>query len=239
MLAVFYPILGIILIYYTVSVVPSTNSKALLVTSGTELSIAPKTRTKVNGISANGLTSTSKSSGQLNGQLDMKEHEATEIEKKRPARILRTLPSRIMPTFNPSCSSLEDGSVAAVGFVSNRLLNTLSELPPDAEPKNWLATVRRIAGPQDPTQEPGAAAPAAPAVPRILLPTDPNKPKAEATSDREILPNQILVSWTSELEIPDGHIVVYGSVAELVDWDQARYVVCDPWVRIINRFIYP
>ena len=137
--------------------------------------------------------------------------------------MLRTLPPRVLPAFNPSCASLEDGSVVAVGFVSKRLLNTLSDLPEDAEPKSWLATVRRVAGPQDPMQETSAASPPAPPVPRILLPTDPNAPKTkEDAPAAEIPPNQILVAWSSELDIPSDHIVIYGSVADLIDWDLVR-----------------
>lgn len=202
---------------------PSANGKALLVASGTELSIAPKTRSKTNG--TNGVSATGPSAKEIVASATEAEHkaqEAAEIRRKR-VRVLRTLPPRIMPPYNPSCSSLEDGSIAAVGFVSRRLLNTLSELPHDAAPKAWVASVKRVAGPQNPTQESSVASAAQPPVPRILLPTDSITSKTtDATAvDSESI-NKILVSWASELEIPDGHMVIYGSVADLQDWDLTR-----------------
>ncbi|GJE90322.1 PEX-1N and AAA domain-containing protein [Phanerochaete sordida] len=203
-----------------VSLTPSTSGKALLVTSGTELSIAPKTRGMANGTSVNG--SSSKSKTGANRDTAVKTQLPAEPEKKRRrAHILRTLPTRVLSPCNPSCSSLEDGSVSAIAFVSKRLLSSLSDSPSDP-PRSWRAAVTRIAGPQDPTQETNAPAASAPQVPRILMPTDPGASKATDPVLSGAPANQILVAWAPEIAVPDGHIVVYGSVADLAEWDQAR-----------------
>lgn len=206
-----------------VSVAPSTSGKALLVATGTELSIAPKTRNKMNGINGTNGHFT-QAQAEATTETSARAQQTIDAEKKqRHSRRLRVLPSRVMPAYSPTCSSLEDGSILAIAVVSKRLLVALSEIASGAEPKVWLATVKRVVGPQDPSsQEPNAPSNAPPLVPRILVPTDPKAPKTETAPLDVPAPNQILVSWSPELDIPDGHVVVYGSVAELQDWDHAR-----------------
>lgn len=204
----------------SVSVAPSVNSKALLVTSGTELSIAPKTRGATNGASASASLPPPNGDARLNGVDGHPLH--AEGEPTRVA-ILRTLPPRLMPSFFPSCPAIEDGTLATVGLVSRSLLNTLAKPPCDAEPRSWIGKIRRIKGPLDPSADQSASQSAAPAAPRVLVPTEPGTSKAAGPSLIDRAPqDEILVAYSKEIAVPEGHMVLYGSVCGTEDWDHVK-----------------
>ncbi|KAF7794446.1 hypothetical protein EIP86_005580 [Pleurotus ostreatoroseus] len=210
-----------------VSVEPQAKGKALLLTTSTEVSIAPKTRTaQVNGnTSAKSSLTNGKSNGTLPDKGKAKVTEAPtedEIERRRKCtRVLRHLPARILPSFSPTCPTLEDGSVLAVGFVAKHTLNMLTDQPHDATPKTWVAQVWRLPPPADPSAPSGSQNPALPAAPKVLVPTDSNT-KGSSVTDEKKPDNEILVAWSPELPVPGGHISLHGSVASIEDWDQVR-----------------
>lgn len=204
----------------TVSLNPSTNGKALLLTSGTEVSIAPKTRGKVNG------TASPAARTEAQQKVDAKAKEAKEAEEQESRiRVLRTLPSRILSSMQPSCPSLDKGSVAAVGFVSRTFLNELAGQSLFAKPNAWIASIDRLPPPIDPSQEQSGltASPIPPAAPRVLLAQDPDAPRAPpSVAVDEVLQNQIIVSWSAEVPVPDDHVLLHGSVGGVEDWDYVK-----------------
>lgn len=205
-----------------VSIDPAANGKALLLTSGTEVSIAPKMRKKVNGSSAPVARS------ETQQKVDTKAKDAKDAEEReKRVRVLRVLPPRTKTSCQPSCPSLDDGSVAAVGYVSRTFLNELAGQPLYAKPQAWIASTQRLPPPTDPSQEPSSSnTPSMPAaVPRVLLPQDPDAPKTTAApvaATSDTVPNQILVLWSPEIAVPDDHIALFGSLGGVVDWDYVK-----------------
>ncbi|KAJ3522651.1 hypothetical protein NM688_g8845 [Phlebia brevispora] len=64
----------------------------------------------------------------------------------------------------------------------------------------------------------------APALPRVLLPSDPSTGKGSSvTGTAEKAPdNEILVAWSPDVPVPSDHVTMYGSVCGIEDWDQVR-----------------
>ncbi|KAI0083839.1 AAA-domain-containing protein [Irpex rosettiformis] len=197
-----------------VSLDPSTGGKALLLTSGTEVSIAPKTRPKTNG-----------SSPAATNEEKSEKIEPTGKEAEVHSCTLRVLPSRVLPTSHPSCSALQDGSITAIGFVSRILLNEIANQPLYARPSSWRASIRRLPPPIDPSRDPNA--PALPVStqpqPRVLIPHERAPSKvASTTVAEEPSQEEVLVAWSPEVAVPDGHIIFYGSVAQVENWDHVK-----------------
>jgi peroxin-1 len=194
----------------TVSLDPSTRGNALLLTSGTEVSIAPKLRKDKSRVSASPAAITEKVEGKTQDK-----------ETRRRSRVLRVLPSRTLGSLQPSCSALQDESIAAVGFVSRVLLNEVAEKLLYARPQAWRATVKRLPPPADPSQESNAssAPTSTPALPRVLVPQEKTAPKNIPGVVSNDGPPEILLVWSPDVTVPDGHIVFYGSTAGVEEWD--------------------
>ncbi|GBE85761.1 Peroxisome biosynthesis protein [Sparassis crispa] len=209
---------------------PSTSGKALLLTTSTEVSIAPKLRRKagasgsrggptaINGSS--GSTKVNGINGGINGVSKLKQGNDVPHKdagkKRRQTRTLRVLPQRIFPPSSPVDSEV------AIAYVSRAVLASLDEEPQAVKRvKSWRAVVRRVRPPADPTQEQaghGPSALAAPA-PRVLV------PNADGVNGRPPSPAQndeVVVVWSPEVTIPGGHIVFHGIVDGVDDWDLVR-----------------
>ncbi len=222
-----------------VSVEPQAKGKALLLTTSTEVSIAPKTR--ANGSTSSKSTSTNRqTNGTPQGKGKAKTTESTteeEVERRRKRTvILRNLPTRILPSFSPTCPALDDGTMLAVGFVSKSTINSLTDQPRDATPRTWVAKVWRLTPPSDPSASSGSQSALAPAIPRVLVPSDPNN-KGPSVVDEKKPSNEILVAWSPELPVPGRHISLHGSVAGIEDWDQVRSVY--PCIYHVSFLHYP
>lgn len=204
---------------FLVSLNPSKNGKALLLTSGTEVSIAPKTRGKPNGTSASPSQPTEH---EKKGITPKETKEAEDVDK--PCRVLRVLPSRVMPPYNPSSSSLDAGSLTALAFVSRTLLNAIAGKPLYTKPTSWIANAQKLSCPVDPSQDPNTSGtstvPAA--VPRVLVAQDQTLKASKAVIPDETPSNQILVCWSPDVPVPDNHVVLYGAVTGVEDWDQVK-----------------
>lgn len=228
-----------------VSVEPASSGKALLLTTSTEVSIAPKTRgppgSKLNGSVSSASTKTSSGKTRVNGAaLEDTKFNSTVSEddaeqRKKRTQILRHLPARVLPPFSPTCPALENGSVLALGFVSKHTLAIISGTDPSSEviPKPWRAKVWRVASPVDPSGPPAGANASGPAMPRILQPTDPNAPKGPSSTTNVEKPpeNEILVAWSPDVPVPGGHITLHGSVGGIEDWDLTKYAY--------HRYFFP
>ncbi len=205
----------------TVSLDPSTNGKALLLTTGTEVSIAPKTRGKPNGAGS----TTAKQE-----KLDTVESKQQGLETyKKPSRALRVLPSRTISPFRPSCPALQDGAITAIAFVSRVLLNSVAGQPLYAKPSSWIASIQRLPPPVDPSGDsntPTLVAPPPPPQPRVLVTQEhvPSKPTSSTVTDgdEEGLREEVLVVWSPHVSVPDGHVVFHGSIGQVEDFDHVK-----------------
>ena len=200
-----------------VSLDPSNNGKALLLTSGTEVSIAPKTRSKPNGVG----TKTAKDVKSEKMEPGGKDTEALH----RRSHTLRVLPPYILSSFRPSCSALQDGSITAIGLVSRVLMNQVAEQPLYARPRPWRATVQRIPSPVNPTQDSTAPAPPVPTPsrPRVLVPHEKTTSQAAPSVVTDEPPQEeVLIAWSPEVSVPDGHVIFHGSVSPVEHWDHVK-----------------
>lgn len=202
-----------------VSLEPST-TKALLLKTSTEVSIAPKVRSKYKTV-ANGLEpkGTDKTSGVPNGT----GHAAPAPEKAkvpRQARTLRLLPQRFLGDSSLPPNSLDDD----LAYVSYKTL--LSLYPHGAPPQlhGWRATVRRVAPPPNPDKEATPASPILQPSARVLVPSGEGAPLKGPQPVTETKKNEIVVIWSPEVPVPDGHIVLHPVVDNAEDWDLMRYV---------------
>ncbi|TBU28822.1 AAA-domain-containing protein [Dichomitus squalens] len=196
-----------------VSLEPSTG-KPLLLTSNTEVSIAPKLRSKQNAASeAKG--GTGKALGVPHGS-----GQASPPEKSRAprqARTLRLLPHRLFPN---APSSHPDTGFAYVSY------KTLLSLYPQGVPsqlQGWRATSRRVAPPAGPDREAAPASPAPAPQARVLV------PNGEASSSKgpkliDESKNEVVVVWSPDVPVPDGHVVLYPVLDHAEDWDMIRLI---------------
>ena len=222
------------LTHKAVSVDPNSGGKAVLLTTSTEVSIAPKSRAplangQVNGAGASAMnrpkaSGAASSEAQTKGKSKVPEAEDDVERRKKRMYMLRQLPPRILPHYSPTCSALEAGTVLAIGFVAKELLYKLSDdHASDEPPKPWVAKVFRLAPPVDPSALANSPNVPAPPAPRVLLPSDPGAPKTSAAAMAEKLPeNDILVGWSPDVPVPIGHISIYGTVSGNEDWDQVK-----------------
>ncbi|KAI0796078.1 AAA-domain-containing protein [Abortiporus biennis] len=215
------------------SLEPSTKGTALLLTTSTEVSIAPKTRTQGKAPIANGapLKVSSVRGGSNpaseNGITNTRKDQPTKQQDQKPTRILRVIPSRVLSTFQPHKLPDEDSQYAAIAYVSETMLRlirfTKGSKPSEEykEAKTWIASVHRFIPPQDPTQEQREPATAAP-VPRVLVPTDHSS--AKPTPPAPPKDDEVLVTWSPDVPVDSDLVILHGSVGGIEDWDMVRFV---------------
>ena len=148
----------------TVSTEPASG-KALLLTNSTEVSIAPKLRSKTK-VPKTGTDSkrASHATMTVNGSAPSTSAATEKIKVTRAARILRLLPQRFLRDMTDSAYSRYEEPLAFVSY------KTLLSLYPHASPaqqlKGWRATVRRIPPPPSPDKDATPTSPAIPPAPR-------------------------------------------------------------------------
>ncbi|THH28835.1 hypothetical protein EUX98_g5355 [Antrodiella citrinella] len=201
-----------------VSLEPS-KGKALLLTTNTEVTIAPKVRSHGKQ-SAASVTPKSRAVDEASVPATSS-HSAPPSSAHKTSRLLRAIPSRILPKTTAVCSALENGKVAAIAFVSKNTLRSvaLDTQSPHNTAQSWIATVHRLSPPSDPTQvrSNDTVTPIAPVL-RTLIPTDPS---ASKTALPVVIKEEVLIAWSPDVPVPNGLIVFHGAVARVEDWDIA------------------
>ncbi|KAI0739475.1 AAA-domain-containing protein [Daedaleopsis nitida] len=201
-----------------VSLDPSSG-KALLLNNSTEVSIAPKLRAKSKSSKGSADTANAhKPVSAANGSPSQATSTAEKPKATRSARTLRLLPQRFLrgctlPTFN--------GNEESIAFISYKSLLSLypqtASLP---QLKAWRATVRRLLPPVNPDKEATPVSPVIQPVPRVLI------PHGEASTSKSIptvlSKNEILVVWSSDVPVPDGHVAMQPTCDNAEDWDLVR-----------------
>ncbi|KAI0631588.1 AAA-domain-containing protein [Trametes polyzona] len=204
-----------------VSLEPSTG-KALLLTTSTEVSIAPKLRGKTKGAKGGTSVKDTKKTALMNG---VNGHGVAAPEKPKapsPCRTLRLLPKRSLDTAPvQSASSSSDLPLAYVSYKT--LARLRSALPPSSELRAWRATVRRLPPPASPDKESSSASlPTSQPAPRLLIPNgEASSSKTPATVETNTK-NEVVVVWSPEVYVPDGHVALPGGCDGAEDWDLVR-----------------
>ncbi len=205
----------------SVSLQPSTG-KALLLTNSTEVSIAPKVRAKTKQSKGSASSKGTKTTGAMNGS-SAQETPALETAKApKHAKTLRLLPQRFLRDL-PSPAASTSGETLA--FVSYRtLLSVYSQASSTQTLRGWRAVVRRLAPPVSPEKDEATTSPLAQAIPRVLVPngeSSSSKPAAGTTPAKD----EVLVMWSPDVPVPDGHIALQQPCEGAEDWDLVRYAL--------------
>ncbi|OBZ72980.1 Peroxisome biosynthesis protein PAS1 [Grifola frondosa] len=202
-----------------VSLEPSSSGKALLLTTSTEVSISPKLRRQAESSNTRVVPPASKTNG-VNG-LGTSQHDASETQPKR-SRTLRVLPRHLFAPISPAQGV---GSDLTIAYVSRRTLASLAEQSFTSRSiKSWRTSVRHLTSPSSPEKEQATASPSQPAS-KVLIPGgDTNALKMASTPSSK---NEILLLWSPELPIPEGHIMLHGAVDGIEDWDIIRVALVE------------
>ncbi len=142
----------------------------------------------------------------------------------RQARTLRLLSQRFLGD-TPLPSNDSDDSLA---YVSYKTLLSLYPQGAPSQPHCWRATVRRMAPPPNPDKEATPASPLMHPSARILVPSGEGSSLKGPQPVIETKKNEIVVIWSPEVPVPDGHVVLHPVVDNAEDWDLMR---CVPIVR--------
>ena len=203
------------------------------------MSIAPKTRSQTkeskalpSGPVTSKATTSGKSKGTTTSTTDAPQKEENDGGHEKITRKFRVIPARVLPPFTPPTPATDDSSIAAIAIVSKTTLRLIHFNDPTQpsedwiEAKSWRATVRRLFPPLDPTQEQKNVTVATVPVPRVFNPGDPEMSSKMSTSAgvASISSNEILVTWSPDILVPNGLAVFHGSVGGIEDWDLVRFV---------------
>ncbi|EGO02902.1 hypothetical protein SERLA73DRAFT_102940 [Serpula lacrymans var. lacrymans S7.3] len=201
-----------------VSVDPPSKNNALLLTTNTEVSIAPKSRgsssrqQKQSAANGHALATSNQASTAKNDVL------SEETKSKFAIQVVRVLPARVLPPLSPPSSSYTQSEPLA--YVHPRTFATLTNsrfpLPADSEDVFHKITYRRLPPPLDPTSS--ASNPTEPASspalePRLLKPGD----KSGSSPVEKVATDTLFVGWSKEVLYR--HIVFPGGLQNVNDWD--------------------
>ncbi|KZT66890.1 AAA-domain-containing protein [Daedalea quercina L-15889] len=220
-----------------VSLEPSTAGKALLLTTSTEVSIAPKlhARQSTSGSAiANGKTKQKRHRG-LNGKVSgtstptASDTRAGPTSKDEAAKLLtramRVLPQRLLQSPPAPIIPVRETD-AVLAYVSRATLTSQGETSGSpSDPQPWRARIRRLSPPSDPSQEQAHGAPTSPLVPRVLVPNGEAKGAAQTP---EQVRDEVVLVWSPAVFVPEGHIVLRGQVDDVEDWDMVRITYVAP-----------
>ncbi|RPD58266.1 AAA-domain-containing protein [Lentinus tigrinus ALCF2SS1-7] len=202
-----------------VSLQPSTG-KALLLTNSTEVSIAPKVRAKTKQAKGASVNKAGKAAS-VNGPPSQTTPPPEKVKAPRPAKTLRLLPQRFLRDLPLSAARTSGETLAFVSYTT--LLSLYPQAHPTEQLGGWRAVVRRLAPPTNPDKEAAPTSPLAQAVPRVLVPngeSSSSKLSAGATPAKD----EVLVVWSPDVPVPDGHVALQQQCEGAEDWDLVRLV---------------
>ena len=216
------------------SLEPSASGKALLLTTSTEVSIAPKLHARQNGstgTSLNGKAKKKKARG-ANGATESVATSAPEATSSTLAdetaklsnRVLRVLPRYLVPDCSASNNSAEIDTV--FGYVSRATLAAQDgKIGTTSNPQPWRARIRRLLPPADPSQEQAPGAPTLSPAPRVLIPNGDTSNSKNAPKPTEQVHDEVILVWSPEVAVPEGHLVLSSQIEDVEDWDMVRCVL--------------
>ena len=206
---------------WTVSLQPSTE-KAALLTNSTEVSIAPKHRSKTKNAKNVSGSKAGKIASAVNGTSSQSTPASEKVKTPKPAKTLRLLPHRFLRDLPSAVNPTSGESLAFVSYKTLLSLNPAGH--PTRQLKGWRAVVRRLVPPANPDKEVVPGSPLAQATPRVLL------PNGEASSSKlsagpTPVKDEVLAVWSPDVPVPDGHVALQQPCEGAEDWDLVRYAL--------------
>ncbi|KAH7908843.1 P-loop containing nucleoside triphosphate hydrolase protein [Hygrophoropsis aurantiaca] len=197
-----------------VSLDPQSKTDALLLTTDTEVSIAPKTRRGGNIGSAQTAASARDSTPNTN-----KDPQASSApENKHPLHILRVLPSRLLPSIPPVSSPKTELIVYVAPRTLSLLTNSDYPLPTDVEDSFFRASYRYLNSPADPTEASKPTAPEPEVQPKVL--TAGGKSNKEDQEDKDEKASTSDTLWIgASSAVLESHVLFTREVPGIGDWD--------------------
>ncbi|KAH9939712.1 AAA-domain-containing protein [Epithele typhae] len=190
------------------------SGKTLLLTTNSEVSIAPKLRSKVKTSKA-----PPSSKAAVNGGATALQAAA---EKSKVPRLIRTL--RVLPHRHHAqqLSAHAGKSEDALAFVSYKTLLTMRpQTTPSQTMFGWTATLRRVSPPANPDKEPSPSSTVTPPSSRLLIPSSESS-SSKATLVPGSSKNELVVMWSPDVNVPDGHIVLCQACDGAEDFDLVK-----------------
>ncbi|KAF9495315.1 AAA-domain-containing protein [Pleurotus eryngii] len=186
-----------------VSVDPSTKGTAVLLTTNTEVSIAPKLHKQIDGTARSQVSKDTKTSA-----TPSQPSSAPSKTTKGSSRITRVLPKRLLPhdaisKIDSYSGDLRTAYVSWVTFV--RLRTGLKRLQPPVDPSSKPST--------------SSAAPSPP--PPTVLTAGGGQEEDKTSHDQAKQEPEVYIAWLSE--IPDDHIVFRILEDDIEEWDLTRF----------------
>ncbi|KAJ8696655.1 Peroxisome biosynthesis protein pex1 [Pleurotus ostreatus] len=209
-----------------VSVDPSTKGTAVLLTTNTEVSIAPKLHKQIDGTARAQVSKDIKTSATPS--------QPSSAPSKTPqgsSRITRVLPKRLLPhdaisKIDSYSGDLRTAYISWVTFVRLRTGRPPNSLVPDPSSDDnstlYAHTVKRLQPPVDPSSNPSTSSAApSPPLPTVLT-AGGSQEKAKTSHDQAKQEPEVYISWLSE--VPDDHIVFRNLEDDNEEWDLIRII---------------
>lgn len=204
-----------------VSLEPSSG-KVLLLGTNSEVSIAPKLRGNTKHGSSRNAASNQPTRQYGQNATAAQKPEEDQPQPKKPAKVLRVLSRRVLPS---DLTLPEVSTDLSVAFVSHSSLISLPELPRNAHGTScWRVTIRRLRPPTDPLQEstPNNSSTQVTPGPRVLV------PNGEVSSSHTTIPgaaepkDEAILVCSPDVYVPQGHILLHEGLDGVEDWDLVR-----------------
>ncbi|KAF5345345.1 hypothetical protein D9758_008461 [Tetrapyrgos nigripes] len=194
-----------------VSLDPQSKNNALLLSTNTEVSIAPKLHTRQQKSSSK---PTKDKSASVNGASIIKPSVDTKEKPKTVSvsHVLRVLPERVLDLPIPSYIGSE-----ILGYVSPR---TFTSLYPSAQPEAstyWKSAFKRLRPPVDPNDSPSTQESVPIPAPKLLNPGEKDKDKLTPVQENDE------VYICSMVGIVDQHVVFTNLPRDVEEWDLVRF----------------
>lgn len=216
---------GIFSVFYTkdyslASLDPAPKTNVLLLTTNTEVSIAPKPHKSKESAPSKPLVNGHQTP---NGKIVTDDEKASSASQIVASQVLRVLPSRLMPNLKFP----EHNGSELLAFVSTRALTQLlGSESSDGSPNFdyfYQGNFTRLAPPPDPSSS-SSHPPPEPST-RILNPGA----KGESDTSSKVQPGFGDIYIGSSEQIPGGHIVYFALPEGLEEWDLVR---CLPFLHL-------
>lgn len=209
----------------TVSVDPSAKGTAALLTTNTEVSIAPKLHKQADGGARSQVSKDTKTSA-----TSSQPSSAPSKTIQGSSRITRVLPKRLLPQdaiskIDSYPSDLRAAYVSWTTFVRLQTRRPPNSLVPDPSSDDngtlYAYMVKRLQPPVDPSSNPSTSSAAPSPPPSTVLTAGGSQEKDKTSPEQARRESEVYISWLNE--IPDDHIVFRNLAEDIKEWDLIRF----------------
>ncbi|KAF4598456.1 Peroxisome biosynthesis protein pex1 [Pleurotus pulmonarius] len=209
-----------------VSVDPSAKGTAVLLTTNTEVSIAPKLHKQTDGSGKSQVSKDTKTS-----PISSQASSAPSKTAQGSSRITRVLPKRLLPhdlisKIDSYSGDLRTAYVSWATFARLQTRRPPNSLVPDLSSDDngtlHAYMIKRLPPPLDPSSNPSASSVAPSPPPPAVLTAGGGQEKDKASPDQAKPESEVYISWLRE--IPDDHIVFRNLAEDIEEWDLIRII---------------